>query len=93
VIDPVCPFLAENSTEQVLQRLLGRREPEDALLQLEVLTNEEILMMVAMNVEGTRWVSVRTHSRINSLRVIAKTGINKLDRLLLLYVPFIDCRR
>jgi hypothetical protein len=49
-------FLADCNTEQILKRLVGRTEVEDAILRLDTLTKEESLMMVARNLEVTHRV-------------------------------------
>ena len=52
-----------------MKRLFGRRDPEDILLQLDMLTREEIVAMVAVNVGGMPF-SVRLRARINPLHVV-----------------------
>jgi hypothetical protein len=41
-----------------MKKLVGRRDVEDALLQLDMLTKEESLMMLARNLEVTHHVDV-----------------------------------
>ena len=44
-------FLADYNTEQIMKRLVGRKEVEDALQRLDALTNEEALMTAARTFE------------------------------------------
>lgn len=47
-------FLAEYGAEKILKRLLGRTDdPEDRFIELDKLTKEESLNVVAMNMRGT----------------------------------------
>src|SRR5712691_11166556 len=45
------PLLADYDTEQIMKRLAGRTDVEDALQRLDALTNEEALMAAARNLE------------------------------------------
>ena len=45
------PFLADYDTEQIMKRLVGRRDVEDALQRLDTLTNAEGLMAAARTLE------------------------------------------
>lgn len=45
------PVLADYDTEQIMKRLVGRRDVEDALQRLDTLTNAEGLMAAARTLE------------------------------------------
>ena len=45
------PFLADYDAEQIMKRLAGRRDVEDALQRLDALTNAEGLMAAARTLE------------------------------------------
>jgi len=47
-------FLADCGPEKIMKMLLGRKDVEEALLRLDVLTKEESLMMLARNLEVTQ---------------------------------------
>jgi hypothetical protein len=49
-------FLADQVSEKILKQLMGKKEIEDVLLRLDILTNTESLMMVARNLEVTHRV-------------------------------------
>jgi len=50
------PFLADYGSEKFMKRLVGRKEVEDAVSQLDTLTKEENLMISARNLEITHHV-------------------------------------
>ena len=53
----LCPiFIAHHFTEMFLKRLAGRAEVEDAVLQLDMLTKEESLMILGRDLEITHEV-------------------------------------
>lgn len=52
----ILPFLANYGVEQILKWLMGKREVEEALLRLDMLTKEECLMVVARNLEVAHYV-------------------------------------
>src|SRR5882762_10027949 len=54
-------FLADCSSERVLKKLVGRKDVEDALLRLDMLTKEESLMVVVRNLEVTHHVDGVVH--------------------------------
>ena len=71
------PFLANYGVEQILKRLMGKTEVEDALLRLDMLTKEECLMVVARNLEVAHHVDANvtttrelTQGIDNSVKVI-----------------------
>jgi len=51
-----CLFLADYGLEKILKKLIGRQDVEDALLQLDILTKEESLMVVVRNLEVTHHI-------------------------------------
>jgi hypothetical protein len=59
-------FSANCNTEKVLKRLVGRTEVEDAVLQLDMLTKEENLMVAARNLEVTHRVEVLTQDILDT---------------------------
>ena len=50
--------MADYNAEKYMKRLIGKKEVEDALGRLDMLTNEENLMTVARNLEVTHRVDV-----------------------------------
>ena len=55
-IRSLCFLLADRGPEKILKKLVGRKDIEDALLQLDMLTNEESLMVVVRNLKITHHV-------------------------------------
>ena len=70
-------FLADYGPEKLLKKLIGRTDVEDALLQLDLLTKEESLMVVAKNLEVVHHVD----GNINEIRVLAKDIDDKVQRV------------
>ena len=60
-IRSLCFLLADRGPEKILKKLVGRKDIEDALLQLDMLTNEESLMAVVRNLEITHHVDAVVH--------------------------------
>ena len=54
--------------EKFLKRLVGKTEVEDAVLQLDMLTKEEALMIVGRNLEVTH----RVDGNVEAMRVLAE---------------------
>ena len=53
-IVPLChSSIADYGAEKILKKLAGRTDVEDAILQLDMLTKEESLMVVVRNLEVT----------------------------------------
>jgi hypothetical protein len=53
LINFACPFRADFGIEKIVKRLVGKKDVEDALEKLDVLTKEEISMTVARNLQVT----------------------------------------
>ena len=70
-INSVHPFFADYGTETYLKRLMGRRDIEDALQRLDVLTKEEGLMTTARNLAVTH--------HVDSNVVVMKEVIHNVD--------------
>jgi hypothetical protein len=70
--------------EKVLKKLVGKTEVEDAVLQLDMLTKEESLMIVGRNLEVTH----RVDENVEAIKVLAEDGAkaNKNGTQLLLSV-------
>ena len=51
-------FSADYDSEKLLKKLIGRRDVEDALLRLDLLTKEESLMAVVKNLVVAHHVKV-----------------------------------
>jgi len=47
------PFLVDYGTENIRKKLMGRKDVEDALQKLDMLTNEETSMTLARNLKAT----------------------------------------
>src|ERR1019366_4307550 len=54
-------FLADCGSEKIMKKLVGRKDVENALLRLDMLTKEESLMMLARNLEVTHNVDGVIH--------------------------------
>ena len=64
-----CHFsLADYGTEKILKKLAGRTDVEDAVLQLDMLTKEESLMVVVRNLE----VSHRVDGNVEATKVLTQ---------------------
>jgi hypothetical protein len=61
-------FFADCNTEKILKRLAGRTEIEDAVLRLDMLTEQEILMVVARNLE----VAHRVDGNVEATKVLTQ---------------------
>ena len=68
--DPsLCPiYIFHYLAEKFLKRLVGKTEVEDAVLQLDMLTKEEALMIVGRNLEVTH----RVDGNVEAMRVLAE---------------------
>ena len=60
--------LADCGSEKIMKKLLGRKEVEEAVSQLEMLTKEESLMVVVRNLEITQHVD----SDVKATKVLAE---------------------
>jgi len=81
----LCPIpIVHHVAEMVLKRMVGKTEVEDAVLQLDMLTKEESLMIVGRNLEITH----RVDENVEAMRVLAEDGAkaNKDGTQLLLSV-------
>jgi hypothetical protein len=94
---PLChSSLADYGAEKILKKLAGKTDVEDAILQLDVLTKEESLMVIARNLEVTHRVDgnleatkVLTEDISDSVKVIdhdLKTTKDSTQRLLSIFV-------
>jgi hypothetical protein len=70
-------LLTDYGSEKVLKNLIGRRDIEDALLRLDVLTKEESLMAVAKNLE----VAYRVDGNVNEIKVLAEDINDKVQAI------------
>jgi hypothetical protein len=57
----MCSFMAHYDTEAFLRRLLGKKEVEDSLDRLDMLTKEEKLLVAAKNLKFTHKVERGAH--------------------------------
>jgi hypothetical protein len=60
-VGSLCTFLADCGSEKALKRFVGRKDVEEALLRLDMLTKEESLMMAVRNLEVTHHVDGIIH--------------------------------
>jgi hypothetical protein len=60
--------LADCGSEQIMKKLLGRKEVEEAVSQLDMLTKEESLMVVVRNLEITEHVD----GNVTATKVLAE---------------------
>ena len=65
---PLCFPLADCDSEKILKKLVGKKEVEDALSQLDMLTKEESLMVVVRNLEIAHHVDVN----VNATKVLTE---------------------
>jgi len=67
-----CPlwrsFMANYGAEKILKKLAGRTNVEDAVLQLDILTKDESLMVVVRNLEVTH----RVDGNVEATKVLAE---------------------
>jgi len=61
-------FSADCNSEKLLKKLIGRRDVENALLRLDLLTKEESLMVVAKNLE----VAHHVDGNVSEIKVLAE---------------------
>jgi len=67
-LSPCSISVAHHVAEKFLKRIAGKTEVEDAVLQLDVLTKEESLMIVGRNLEITH----RVDENVEAVRVLAE---------------------
>jgi len=60
--------MADYGAEKILKKLAGRTDVEDAVLQLDMLTKEETLMVVVRNLEVTH----RVDGNVEATKVLAE---------------------
>ena len=70
-------FLADYGSEKLLKKLIGRRDVEDALLRLDLLTKEESLMAVAKNLEVVHHVD----GNVNEIKMLAEDIDDKVQTI------------
>jgi len=70
-------FSTDYESEKLLKKLIGRRDVEDALLRLDLLTKEESLMAVAKNLEVLHHVN----GNVNEIKVLAEGIDDKVQRV------------
>ena len=63
-------FMADYETEKLVKRMAGRRDVEDALERLDILTKEENLMTAARNLEVTHRVDVNVMATQDKVTII-----------------------
>ena len=56
----ISSFLANYGVERIMKRLMGKKEVEEALSRLDMLTQEECLMMAAESLEVAHHVDANT---------------------------------
>jgi len=88
--------MADYDAEKILKKLAGRRDVEDAVLQLDMLTKEETLMVVVRNLKVTHRVDgnveatkVLTEDMSDSVKVLGhdlKTTKDSAQHLLSIFV-------
>ena len=70
-------FSADYDLEKLLKKLIGRRDVEDALLRLDLLTKEESLMAMSKNLEVVHHVD----GNVNEIKVLAEDIDDKVQRV------------
>ena len=68
IVRPCHSSLADDGTEKILKKLAGRTDVEDAVLQLDMLTKEESLMVVVRSLE----VSHRVDGNVEATKVLTQ---------------------
>ena len=96
IVPPCHSSLADYGAEKILKKLAGRTDVEDAILQLDMLTKEESLIVVVRNLEVSHRVDenvgatkVLTEDISDSVKVIdhdLKTTKDSTHRLLSIFV-------
>jgi hypothetical protein len=66
--------MADCGPEKILKKLMGRKDVEEALLRLDMLTKEESLMMLARNVEVTQHADCVIHDIDNGAQYFCPTS-------------------
>ena len=67
--------MADCGSEKILKKLVGKKEVEDALSQLDMLTKEESLMVVVRNLEIAHHVDGVVHDvdvNVNATKVLTE---------------------
>jgi len=73
---PLCgSSMANFGAEKILKKLAGRTDIEDAVLQLDMLTKEESLMMVVRNLEVTH----RVDGNVEATKVLTEDIDNNVN--------------
>jgi len=67
-LSPCSISVAHHVAEKFLKRIVGKTEVEDAILQLDMLTKEESLLIVGRNLEITH----RVDGNVEAMRVLAE---------------------
>ena len=70
-------FLADYGSEKLSKKLIGKRDVEDALLRLDLLTKEESLMAMAINLE----VAHHVDGNVNEIKVLAEDIDDKVQTI------------
>ena len=71
----LCPIpIVHHVAEKLLKRMVGKTEIEDAVLQLDILTKGESLMIVGRNLE----ITYRVGENVEVMRVLAENGTQLL---------------
>jgi hypothetical protein len=61
-------FLADDDIEKLLKKVVGRKDVEDAVSRLDILTKEENLMILVQNLEATH----RVDDNVEATKVLTK---------------------
>ncbi len=75
VVQSMCIFLADYGSEKFLRKLVGRKDVEDAVSRLDMLTKEESLMVMARNLEVTHRIDGVVHdvdSNVKATKVLTE---------------------
>ncbi len=75
LVQSMCIFLADYGSEKFLKKLVGRKDVEDAVSRLDMLTKEESLMVMARNLEVTHRIDGVVHdvdSNVKATKVLTE---------------------
>ncbi len=84
---------ADYGLEKFLKKLVGRKDDEDAVLRLDMLTKEESLMVMARNLEVTQATKVLVENNVKRIEGVARSVDNGTQHFLSIFVhiPILFC--
>jgi hypothetical protein len=89
----LCFSLADYGLGKFLKKLVGRKDVEEAVLRLDMLTKEESLMVMARNLEVTQATKVLVEDNVKRIEGVARSVDNGTQHFLSVFVhiPILFC--